>query len=156
MATRSFQRLSTLLALMVALASLAYAQDNGGTPSNKQRFEVSRGFAVVNNLKYPVFQGIREVDSTPFGGISFTLEQKNRKTALLMAEKIKRFYTGKKIGGTALPVFRKISKPETTAWNSVKCLREKEGAQAVVKVENRTVTVYLFPSCDQDVLAHIL
>lgn len=140
----------------IAVSAIVIAAKNEETKSGESGpFKVMKGFVEVDSVKYPVFIGVREVGSSPYGGITFTLKQKNRKQALLMAEKIKRYYTGRKIGTIALPLFRKIGKPDTVAWNSLKC-GGAEGAHAVVKVMENDVTVYLFHSCDEDVLTHIL
>ncbi len=144
-------------ALCVIITGLVVsAQDKGTESSEAKKYKVAKGFVEADSVKYPVFVGIKEVDASRFGGITFALPQKNHKQALLMAEKIKRFYVGKKIGKLALPQFKKVSKPETIAWNSLKCGNINDGAHAVVKVEENTVTVYLFHSCDDGVLAHIL
>jgi hypothetical protein len=146
-----------LFVLFIAMSgSLVSAQDKGMEPSEAKKYKATRGFVEADSVKYPVFVGIREVEASRFGGITFSVTQKNHKQALLMAEKIKRFYLGKKIGAIALPQFKKISKPETIAWSSLKCGSGNEGAHAVVKVEETTVTIYLFPSCEEGVLAQIL
>ncbi len=145
------------IALCVIMSGhIASAQNKGAESSEAIIYKAVRGFVVVDMVKYPVFIGIREVEGTKFGGITFALIQKKHKNALLVAEKIKRFYLGKKIGTIALPQFKKATKPETTAWSSIKCGSNNEGAHAVVKVAENTVTVYLFPSCDEGVLANIL
>ncbi len=139
------------------VASVPYGFSQEGTTGGQSiKYKVMKGFAEANSVKYPVFIGIREVDATRFGGITYTMTQKKQKQALLMAEKLKRFYVGKKIGTLVLPAFKKVSKAETIAWNSMKCGSGDEGAQAVVKVDDKTVTVFLFPSCDEGVLAMIL
>lgn len=142
--------------LSVVLSVSHGAAQEGMEGGQSIKYKVMKGFAEANSVKYPVIIGIREVDSTRFGGITFALIQKNHKQALLVAEKIKRFYLGKKIGTVALPSFKKVTKPETMAWNSIKCGSGDEGAHAVVKVDDKTVTVYLLPSCDEGVLAMIL
>ncbi len=146
-----------IIVILLAILSVSQGFGQEGTQGGQSTtYKVMKGFAEANSLKYPVIIGIREVDATRFGGITFTVTRKNHKQTLLMAEKIKRFYLGKKIGSVALPSFKKITKPETMAWNSIKCGSGDEGAHAVVKVDDKTVSVFLFPSCDEGVLAMIL
>ncbi len=128
----------------------------GTTEGQSTKYKVMKGFAEADSVKYPVFIGIREVDAIRFGGITYTMTQKKQKHALLMAEKLKRFYVGKKIGTVVLPAFKKVGKPETVAWYSLRCGSGNEGAQAVVKVDDKTVIVYLLPTCDEGVLAMML
>jgi len=145
------------MALCVALSgSFVSAGDREAEQSEARKYKAVKGFVEVDSIKYPVFVGIIEVEASQIGGITFTLAQKKHKQVLLMAEKIKRYYLGKKIGKIVLPKFKKVSKPEATAWSSVKCGNDSDGALAVVKVEENRVTVYLVPSCDEGVLAHIL
>jgi hypothetical protein len=148
---RNLLLLSALLVCVVMSWSLSAQDKEAGV----KKYKAVKGFVEADSVKYPVFVGIREAAMTRFGGITFTVTQKNHKQALLMAEKIKRFYLGKKIGSVSLPQFKKIDRPESIAWNSVKC-GDAEGARAVVKVNDKEVTVYLFPSCDEGVLAQVL
>ena len=123
----------------------------------EKTLKVTRGIVKLEKIDYRVFPGVKEVQTTQFGGIRFTQTVKSEKQGLALAKKIMNFYKGKKIGKHKLPAFKKISKPETTAWNSLVCTKNNEqGAQAVVKVSEGSVTTYLFPSCDESVLAHIL
>jgi hypothetical protein len=146
----------TIFILYVVISSSFGSAQEGIKGGQSLKYKVIKGFAEANSVKYPVFIGVREVDATQSGGITFAVTQKNHKQALLMAEKLKRFYLGKKIGKVSLPQFKKVSKPEIIAWNSIKCGSSNEGAHAVVKVDDKTVSVFLFPSCDEGVLALIL
>jgi hypothetical protein len=156
MKSRSLFNVCCFALCVIITGLIVSAQDKGTEPAGAKKYKAVKGFVEVDSVKYPVFVGIKEVDASQFGGVTFALTQKNQKQALLMTEKIKRFYLGKKIGKFALPQFKKVSKPETIAWSSLKCGNNNEGAHAVVKVEENTVTVYLFASCDEGVLAQIL
>jgi hypothetical protein len=146
-----------IISISAAVAiSFAYGQERGTEQTEAVRYKAKKGFVEVNSVKYPVFVGIMEAGASRFGGITFSLLQKKHKQALLVAEKIKRYYLGKKIGNIILPKFKKVNKPDATAWSSIQCGKDNEGALAVVKVVENTVSVYLLPSCDEGVLAHIL
>ena len=156
MSNRSLSVVCFLTVFLAAASAVAAAQESRTGPPEIKKYKAVKGFIEAGPVRYPVFVGITEAEECKFGGVTFTVAQKNHKQALLMAEKIKRFYLGKKIGSVVLPQFKKITKPDTIAWNSLKCGKGNDGAHAVVRVDDKTVAVYLMPSCDEGVLAHIL
>ena len=101
--------LASLLCLVAASALLA------GSTS----LPVKKGAVVLNKLTIPVYTGIKSVNklSNPMGeGIEFKLSKKTDKDAIAEVEKLKKFYTGKKIDKFAIPAFTQAMVP--TNWLS--------------------------------------
>lgn len=135
----------------IFVASLA-SQDSEPEP---RPIEVKDGRVTVEKLSYPVFEGVKSVEASQFGGIRYDLTAANEKAALKMAAKIKAFYQGKKIGGAKLSKFKKFGSPQRSAWvASGKSGKKMRGT--MVLVNDREIRVYVLPDFEDETLALML
>lgn len=111
-----------------------------------EKITVKGNTAVHLNLKFPVFQGVKEVDPSQFDGIEYTVKFKNEKQAMAGAQKIMNFYKGKKIGRHKIKKFGKIGKPDTVAWMASDCAGDT-GAVVTVSVYETEVHVRALAAC---------
>jgi len=129
-----------IIAVMIIASAAGFSQDEA------KKITVTKGEAVNDGIKYPVYKGVTEVEANQFGGIQFTLTFKNGKQAMDGAKKVMNFYKGKKITRHTIKKFTKVGKPDTTGWIALDCAGDT-GATVAVSVYENEVSVRVIGAC---------